>query len=546
MIKFPSTGLDPDEQARRLIVEVERLSHQPDWLYWVEREDHAQQFGVKPATFKEMVKAQIKANEKKVNEAKAEQQRAEARAEKERERARKEQERKQEAERKAAEKAAEAQRKEREKGLVEIAKLPTAQHEARLVELAKRLGGTTPCFLNCLRDELDTILQAISAGAAVEKVEPWPEPVDTATLLNDVTAQLQRYVVIHDDAAMTAIVLWIAFAWLHDAIAVHSPLLVITGAGENIAKTLLCGVVQRLTPNAVAAAELTGPNLYRIVDQMHPTLITDDAHRLLERKPELAHIINVSWTRNNARIPRQERVNGQWVTHWFDVFCPKIIAGINVTMPKDSESRTIRVTMWPKLSHETVEKFRYEDNEEFQTLRRKFMRWATDNAARLKDARPKMPKGFDNRLKDNWELLLATAELAGSKWAVAARRAAKKLASEHRDPNENMSMLAAFHALFKQHGKDNDWMLSSAQVQEWLAADRDSQWADYHNRGRAITQREISILLDPYGIHPDVIHPKGKSARGYKVEWFETAWRHYLHRELSDLRPEPRKTKPRK
>jgi hypothetical protein len=90
MIKFPSTGLDPDEQARRLIVEVERLSHQPDWLYWVEREDHAQQFGVKPATFKEMVKAQIKANEKKVNEAKAEQQRAEARAEKERERARKE------------------------------------------------------------------------------------------------------------------------------------------------------------------------------------------------------------------------------------------------------------------------------------------------------------------------------------------------------------------------------------------------------------------------------------------------------------------------
>jgi hypothetical protein len=42
MIKFPSTGLDPNEQARRLTVEVERLSHQPDWMYWVEREDHAQ------------------------------------------------------------------------------------------------------------------------------------------------------------------------------------------------------------------------------------------------------------------------------------------------------------------------------------------------------------------------------------------------------------------------------------------------------------------------------------------------------------------------
>ena len=59
-----------------------------------------------------------------------------------------------------------------------------------------------------------------------------------------------------------------------------------------------------------------------------------------------------------------------------------------------------------------------------------------------------------------------------------------------------------------------------------------------------VIQREISILLDPYGIHPDVIHPKGKSARGYKVEWFETAWRHYLHRELRDLQAEPRKRKP--
>jgi hypothetical protein len=120
------------------------------------------------------------------------------------------------------------------------------QHEARLVELAKRLGGTTPCFLNGLRDELDAILPT----AEKDTLEPWPDPVNTATLLNDVTAQLRRYIVIHDGDAMTAIVLWAAFAWLHNAIAVHSPLLVVTGAGENIAKTLLCGVLQRLTPNA--------------------------------------------------------------------------------------------------------------------------------------------------------------------------------------------------------------------------------------------------------------------------------------------------------
>jgi hypothetical protein len=150
-------------------------------------------YGVKPATFKEMVKDKIRENEKKDKEAKAEAQRIEARAEKERDRARREQEGKQKAESKAAEKAAEAQRKEREKGLVEIAKLPTTQHEARLVELTKRLGED----IDALRDDF---YMTIVPPAEKDTLEPWPDPVDTATLLNDVTAQLRRYVVIHDDS----------------------------------------------------------------------------------------------------------------------------------------------------------------------------------------------------------------------------------------------------------------------------------------------------------------------------------------------------------
>jgi len=36
-------------------------------------------------------------------------------------------------------------------------------------------------------------------------------------------------------------------------------------------------------------------------------------------------------------------------------------------------------------------------------------------------------------------------------------------------------------------------------------------------------------LLKPFGIRPDVIHPRGKPAdRGYNAAWFEVAFRHYL------------------
>ena len=44
------------------------------------------------------------------------------------------------------------------------------------------------------------------------------------------------------------------------------------------------------------------------------------------------------------------------------------------------------------------------------------MRWATDNAEALKGTEPEMPPGFDNRLGDNYRVLLAIADLAGGEW----------------------------------------------------------------------------------------------------------------------------------
>ena len=46
--------------------------------------------------------------------------------------------------------------------------------------------------------------------------------------------------------------------------------------------------------------------------------------------------------------------------------------------------------------------------------------------------------------------------------------------------------------------------------------------------GRPISQREIALLLDPYDIHPTYIHRGRKTERGYRVEHFAEAFRHYL------------------
>ena len=285
-LKVPVHRPDHAEIARRLTVEVERLSHQPDWLYWVSREDHANDFGVDTTTLKKMVEAKIKANEKAANDAKAELRRQEDRAAKAAE-----------AKRKEEAKAAAAKVKQRDKELAKIAKLPKAGQDIRLDELAKRTGDD----VDALRDELPTT----AAGAAIagDTLEPWPEPVDTAMLLNEAMAKLRRYIVIHDDNGAIAIVLWVAFAWIHDDIAVvHSPILYLTSADWGEAKSTTSAVIGLMAPKACLGADLTSASLYRYVDQEKPTLIIDNADRLFERRPDLAEIVNAHHQRKLLRL----------------------------------------------------------------------------------------------------------------------------------------------------------------------------------------------------------------------------------------------------
>jgi Protein of unknown function (DUF3631) len=359
------------------------------------------------------------------------------------------------------------------------------------------------------------------------EVEPWDEPVDTRALLNELTAQVRRYIVVHDEAVATVITLWICFAWCHE-IATFSPILVIQGSDAETAKTTACKVIALLTPRAHVIAEPTGPTLYRFVDRQHPTLLVDDADRLLPRRPDLAHIINSSWTRG-IPIPRWD-VSGN--VHLYDPFCPKVLSGIDLLahLAPATRTRCITAQLLPKLAHEEVTSFRRAASDENSlVLKRKLLRWATDNMAAIGNANPIMPEGFISRLEENYQLLFAIADLAGGDWSKKARTAAVKLSRERNEPSLGKRLLAALYDLAVKHGK----LLTSKQVEQLLTAD-ESEWASYRGRG-PINKFEIAQLLRPYGIAPDVIHPRGRPAdRGYDASWpeFEIAFKHFLGKTL--------------
>src|SRR5262245_51827059 len=124
VVSFPGD----EEKARRLRVEVERLSRLPtvEWMFYLD--GTAEKHGVDTATLKRMVEAVIKENEKKEREKRQ----IETRGEKEKERKGDKKERLDRQVKKESERKAERKERERQKALAAIAKLPRSEHEAKL------------------------------------------------------------------------------------------------------------------------------------------------------------------------------------------------------------------------------------------------------------------------------------------------------------------------------------------------------------------------------------------------------------------------------
>jgi hypothetical protein len=225
----------------------------------------------------------------------------------------------------------------------------------------------------------------------------------------------------------------------------------------------------------------------------------------------------------------------------FDVFCPKLISMKGLDLPPTTASRAIVIKLFPKLLAEPVEDFKFADDDAFLTLRRKAVRWSMDNAAPLKDATPAMPAGFGNRLAQNWRLLFAIADLAGT-FGEQARAAAVKLSLKTVKRSEGVRLLEAIRQMFAAdcdeippgflmpHFAPITEAITSAEIVERLNADREAEWCAFRGRG-PISQRQIAVLLADFEIHPDVLHPTKRasfSRRGYRRVQFDEAFRRYL------------------
>jgi putative DNA primase/helicase len=357
--------------------------------------------------------------------------------------------------------------------------------------------------------------------------EPWPEPVDGTRLLDDITAEITRYVVVAEHAA-SATALWCVHTHLLDNFLI-SPRLAIRSPVMRCGKTTLLDVVARLTLRALPSANVTPAAVFRVVEACRPTLLIDEADTFLPGNEELRGVVN-SGHRKGGKVIRT--VGEDHEPRTFSTYSAVAIALIG-KLPATLHDRSAPVVdLKRRLRSEKVESFRLDRVAALDDLASKAARWAFDNAAQVQGADPKLPDGLFNRDADNWRPLLAIAEAAGRHWPERARKAAVLCCEiDEDDVSQIEALLADIRDVFAEKKPDDvssqDEITSAALIAR-LVGMESHPWAEMGKNRKALTQNKLARTLKPLGIGPGMIGPEDKRGRGYRLGQFAEAFNRYL------------------
>jgi Protein of unknown function (DUF3631)/Primase C terminal 2 (PriCT-2)/Bifunctional DNA primase/polymerase, N-terminal len=377
-------------------------------------------------------------------------------------------------------------------------------------------------------------------------VEPWDESVDGDCLLRDINNRIRRHVVCSHDVSLAAS-LWVMFSWVHDEIAVYSPILLVTSPAPECGKGQLLGLIKYLAPRAMKSVDISKSALYRSIMRWHPSFIIDEFDTVLASKDadksELRAVINAGHTRGDGVI---RCITDEHTPELFHKFAPKALGMIGRRMPASTLSRCIILELIRRTDAEKIDPFNHEDDSGLADLRRRLLRWSLDNQEALREVRPAMPDGFSNRRGDNWRFLIAIADACAGveEWGEKARIAAANLESENDAVGTEIRLLIDIKRIRDENPElAAAGCILSAKLVELLKADEEAPWAGW-SHGKGLTQNGLATLLSGgggrgrakragYGIQSSTVHPaKDVQGKGYKWSQFEDIWERLLPKEV--------------
>ena len=406
--------------------------------------------------------------------------------------------------------------------LTRLASLKPIEYEQQRTAAAKKLGMRASALDKIVRHiQADQDEQA-SGSDIFDHVKAWDEPVDGAALLDDIVTVVNQHIACESQVAH-ATALWIAFTWCIDAMQI-APIACITAPEKRCGKTQLLSLIGELCYQPMPASNISTAALFRSIEKWQPTLLIDEADTFLKENEELRGVINAGHSRRQAYVIRTTGDNHEPTR--FNVWGAKAISGIG-HLSETIKDRSILLELRRKVQGEDRERLRHANPATFDTIRRKLARWSMDNLDALADARPALPDALNDRAQDNWESLLAIADLVGDHWPRTARHSALAISGiEEHAPSINEELLSDIKAVFDRTRQSR---IFSTDLLEYLCADEESAWATW-NKGRPMSARQLSKRLEGFGIVPKNVRIGTGQRKGYDLTDFHNAFIRYIPR----------------
>ncbi len=431
--------------------------------------------------------------------------------------------------------------------------------ETMLRQLARNLTGADPLRRATIRQMVVERLKALEISAAARLVdaalepgptiptatptvqladaEPWPEPVDGAALLTELTAWISSYVWISPVAA-TAAALWGTATWCVEHVD-FAPILAVLSATKRCGKShlldLLRGVVRR--GYLTSGSGVTTAVVFRLNNTQRPTLLIDEAEKLAGRHAdrELIGMLNAGY-RRGAQVQRCVERNGDFEVVAFDAFGFRALAAIGRLWDTILD-RAITVRLERKPRDVTLRRFSSRVVEtEAARLARRLARWAADSRTAVATALADTPRPdwLDDRACDNWAALLAVATVTGSDWPTVTLTAARTLSSAATvDAADDTERLV--HDL-RRLWDDEKWgaAVKSGDLTAKLNELEGSPWGDYA-KGKGLTTHRLAAMCKPLGVGPRQDRDGTQVVRGYWRTDLEPVFRRYPPPEVVQL-----------
>lgn len=262
--------------------------------------------------------------------------------------------------------------------------------------------------------------------------------------------------------------------------------------------------------------------IYRIIERDQPTLLFDEADRILKGNTELNGIINAGHARFEANvIINQKLPNGNWEPTEFAVWCAKAIAGIG-KQDDTLTSRSIVISLRRKLVSETVKPIRFNMFQEYEFVRESLVAWAANfEPISEKEMEPFLKANTDRGI-DNWLALGIIAKRVNPDWEQRVQAALSGIEERQGDglQSAGVQLLSDVFNVINESSRP-EW--PSTDLYNSVVFNEETDWSVF-NHGRPITKKRFTQMLGDFGIKPT----KRSNANVFYVADLEDAFERYL------------------